>query len=350
MHVYVGAYTESPGGTAEGISVYRFDPESGALTLAQVVRDVANPSFLVLSSDGRRLYAVNELDRGGVSAFSRDPESGELTALNWQSSHGSSPCHISLSADRGNALVANYGSGTIVALPIGTDGSLQAASSVVQHEGSSVDPARQDGPHAHMIAPSPEGDFVLATDLGTDSVMIYRLDDGHLVPNDAGPVSVATEPGAGPRHFAFAPNGETVYVINELSSSLSVFTWDSERGDLTPRQTVSSLPDGFGGKNTCAQVVVSPDGRHVYGSNRGHDSIAIWAIDGTSGEVKLVGHEPTQGKEPRNFAIDPTGSWLLAANHRSDTIVTFRRDLETGLLTASDARVQTPSPVCLVFA
>ena len=349
MYLYVGAYTEPPAGTAEGISVYRFDQASGELELVHTVRNVANPSFLAISADRRSLFAVNELDRGGVSAFARDPASGELTALNWQSSHGDSPCHISLSADGGHALVANYGSGTIAALPVGEDGRLDAASSVVQHEGSGADPKRQDGPHAHMIAPTPEGRFVLASDLGTDSVMICRLEDGRLVPNADGPASVAAEPGAGPRHFAFAPDGKTAYVINELNSTLTVYSWDGTRGELIPRQTVSSLPDGFDGRNTCAQVVVSPDGRIVYGSNRGHDSIAIWAVDNASGALTAIGHEPTRGKDPRNFAIDPSGHWLLAANQRSDTVVTFRRNPKTGLLTPIGQVAQTPAPVCIVF-
>jgi 6-phosphogluconolactonase len=349
MFVYVGAYTEPPAGNAEGIYAFRFDGESGALELVQTVREVANPSFLVLSGDGQYLYAVNELDQGGVSAFSRDPDGGKLSSLNWQASHGASPCYISLDPSGRYALVANYTSGTVAALPIADDGSLEAASSVIQHEGSSIDPKRQGGPHAHMIAPTPDGRFVLATDLGTDQVMVYRLEEGRLVPNPDGPSSASAEPGAGPRHFAFGTDGRTLYVINELSSTLTVYAYDSASGELSPRQTVSSLPEGFDGKNTCAQVVVSPDGRFVYGSNRGHNSIATWAI-GDGGEVTLAGHEPTQGTDPRNFAIDPSGRWLLAANQRSDTIVHFRRDAESGLLTATGQVTQVPTPVAIVFA
>jgi 6-phosphogluconolactonase len=351
MFVYVGAYTEPPAGNGEGIYVFRFDPESGGLEPVLTVREVANASFLALSGDGRYLYAVNELDKGGVSAFGRDTGSGELSPLNWQASHGASPCYISLDARGRFALVANYTSGTIAALPVAEDGSLDAASSVIQHEGSSVDPKRQDGPHAHMIAPTPDGRFVLATDLGTDQIMIYQLDveSGRLVPNEDGPASVSAEPGAGPRHFAFGADGRTLYVINELSSTLSVYGYDGRTGELKPRQTVSSLPEGFDGKNTCAQVVVSPDGRFVYGSNRGHNSIAIWAIaDG--GEVSLAGHEPTQGTDPRNFAIDPGSQWLLAANQRSNTIVHFRRNPDSGLLKATGQVTQVPTPVAIVFS
>jgi 6-phosphogluconolactonase len=352
MFVYVGGYTESPAGNAEGISAYRFDPESGALTPALTVRDVVNPSFLAMSGDQRFLYAVNERADGGVTSFARNLETGELTALNQQQSHGADPCYISVDKSGRYALVANYSSGIVTALPIAADGRLGPATSVIQHEGSSVVAGRQDGPHAHMIAPTPDGRYVLATDLGTDQVIIYQLDlgTGTLRPNPDGPASVRTEAGAGPRHFAFAPNGHIVYVINELSSTLSVYAYDGEVGTLTPIQSVSTLPEEFRDKSTCAQVVVSPDGRFVYGSNRGHDSIAIFAVEGAGGEVRPVGHEPTQGKSPRNIALDPGGAWLLAANQRSDTITVFRRDQESGLLTATGRPTPSPTPVAMVFA
>ena len=352
MLVYVGGYTESPAGNADGISVYRFDPESGALTLALTVRDVVNPSFLALSRDQRFLYAVNERADGGVSSFARNPETGDLSPLNQQPSQGADPCYISLDSSGRYALVANYSSGVIASLPIAADGRLGPATSVIQHEGSSVVAGRQDGPHAHMIAPTPDGRYVLATDLGTDQVMIYQLDldTGTLQPNPDGPASVRAEPGAGPRHFAFAPTVRTLYVIDELSSTLSVYAYDDDGGTLNPIQSVSTLPDDFRGESTCAQVVVSPDGRFVYGSNRGHDSVAIFAVEGVGGEVRLVGHEPTLGKSPRNIALDPGGAWLLAANQRSDTIVVFQRDLESGLLTATGQPTPSPTPAVMVFA
>ncbi len=352
MFVYVGTYTEPPQGTAEGIYVYRFDPETGALTHAQTVPGVANPSFLALDPRQHHLYAVNEVNDGSVSAFARDPRTGELRALNNQSAHGAAPCYVSLDASGQFALVANYNGETLTALPIKEDGRLDAATCVVHHQGSSVDPRRQDRPHPHMIAPAPDGRFVLATDLGTDRVMIYRLDTttGRLEPNQPGPAFVQTEPGVGPRHFAFAPNGRTLYVINELASTLTVFDYDGASGALQARQTVSTLPEDFDGASSCAHVAVAPDGRFVYGSNRGHDSIAIWATDEGSGEVTLVGHESTRGKTPRNFAIDPTGSWLLAANQDTHTVVTFRRDPESGTLEATGQVAGISSPVALVFA
>jgi 6-phosphogluconolactonase len=349
MFVYVGAYTESPAGTADGISVYRFDPQTGALSLIQVAPGSPNPSFLALAPDRRHLYAVSELDAGGVRSFVRNPVTGELSALNEQSSHGSSPCYISVDPSGRYALVANYGDGVVTALPIATDGHLQPATGVVQQEGSSVVAGRQDGPHAHMIRATPDGRYVLATDLGADRIFVFRLnlESGQLEPNDAGAASAASAPGTGPRHFAFAPDGRTLYVINELASSLTAWAWDAGSGSLNQIETVSMLPEGFDGTNSGAEVVVSPDGRFVYASNRGHDSIAIFAVG--EGGLTLVGHESTQGKSPRGFALDPTGAWLLAANQRSDSIVVFRRDPATGRLNATDQVVHSPTPVAIVF-
>ena len=351
MFVYVGSYTKPPQGKAEGIAVFRFDTDTGALNPVQTVPDVANPSFLALDPRRRALYAVNELDDGHLGAFARDPQTGELAALNRQPTHGAAPCHVGLDLSGRYALVANDAGGTVAALPIAGDGRLGPATSVIRHEGSSVHPRRQAQPHPHMVAPTPDGRYVLVTDLGTDQIVIYQFDDatGRLLPNERGPTSVKADAGSGPRHFAFAPSGQSLYVINELASTLTVYAYDGERPELRHRQTVSTLPDGFAGRNACAHVVVAPDGRFVYGSNRGHDSIAVWAVDEGRGEVALVGHEPTGGKSPRHFAIDPTGAWLLAANQKSDTIVTFRRDRETGALAATERVTQTPTPVAIVF-
>jgi 6-phosphogluconolactonase len=348
VFVYVGSYTEAPAGFGEGIAVFRFDPESGALTPVQTVAGVQNPSFLAINDAGTGLFAVNELERGEVSAFLRDPQSGELTALNRQITHGSSPCYISLAQNGKFALIANYGGENVAVLQVARVGRLDPAKSVAEHKGSSVHPSRQTRPHPHMIAPTPDGQFVLATDLGTDEIVLYTLDEfsGELQRVGA----VAAEPGSGPRHFAFAPDGRTLYVINELSSTLTVYDYDDARGQLAARQTVPALPAGFTGSSTCAHVAVSPDGRFVYGSNRGHDSIAIWSVDPMSGELSVAGHEPTQGKEPRNFALDPSGDWLLVANQHSGTIVSFHRDAETGRLTPTGQVVNVPTPVCVIFS
>lgn len=352
MFVYVGGYTEAPAGAAEGISVYRFDAETGALALVQTVRGVVNPSFLTLSPDQRHLYAVVERAEGGVAAFARDPETGFLAALNQQSSHGSDPCYISLDRSGRYALVANYSSGVVAALPIAADGRLEPASSVIQHEGSSVVAGRQEGPHAHSIKPTPDGRFVIAADLGADHLMIYRLnlETGALEANDQGPAAIATAPGAGPRHFAFAPDGRTVYVINELSSTLTSYAYDGGTGALRELQTISTLPADYDGTSTCAEVVVSPDGRFVYGSNRGHDSIAIMAVGAEQGALTSIGHVSTQGRKPRGFNLDPSGAWLLAANQGSNTILAFRRDQETGQLTPAGDAIPSPTPVVIAFA
>ena len=346
MFVYVGAYTEPGMGHGEGISVYRFDAESGALSLVQTVAGVTNPSYLALAPSGRAVYATNELDgEGGVSAFARDPASGELTPLNRQPAGGSWTCNVALDPTGRYVLIANYGSGSVAAFPVAEDGSLQPMSGFIQHKGRASTRSGRQGPHAHMAAFTPDGRFVLATDLGTDSIMIHRLENGQLVPHGSAPA----EPGAGPRHFAFSPDGSTVYVINEMASTMTAYAYDGERGTLEPRQTVSSLPEGYTGETTCAQIVVAPDGRFVYGSNRGHDSIAIWAI-AANGEASLIGTESTRGKEPRHFALDPSGTWLLAANKNSDTIVPFRRDPDSGLLTQSGPITESPTPVAILFA
>lgn len=345
--LYVGAYTKPPQGRAAGLGVYRFDDETGALDHIQTVEGIDNPSFLTVDADGRHLYAVCEGGEGSVAAFSRDPESGKLTELNRQASEGSGPCYVSVDASGQYVLVANYGSGSIAALPIKDDGGLEPASSAIQHEGSSVNPDRQEGPHAHMIASTPDGRYVLATDLGVDQIIAYALDtaSGELTQS----ARTASHPGAGPRHFAFSPDGGTVYAINELDSTLTAFTYHADNGSLAAEQTVSTLPEEFGGDNTCAQIAVSPDGQFVYGSNRGHDSIAIFAVGADGGKLTPLGHTPTEGRTPRNFVIDPTGRWLLAANQESDTAVAFHRNAQTGQLSDPVASFDLPSAVCLVF-
>ena len=351
MFVYVGSYTEAPLGSARGIEQFRFDAESGVLLPVQTITGVANPSFLTLDETRRVLYAVNELDEGRVSAHVLDHETSTWRLLNQQSSHGAAPCYISLDPSWQYAFVANYSGGTVAVLPIAEDGGLGPATHVVHHESAGVRP-EQEAPHPHMIAPTPDGRLVLVTDLGIDQILVYKLDteSGQLVPNDEGTRVLTTDPGSGPRHFAFAPNGRYLYVINELGSTASVYAYDSQQKEFQVLQTLSTLPPDFTGKNSCAHIAVSPDGRFVYGSNRGHDSIVIWAVDDERGELTLVGHEATQGQTPRNFAIDPTGSWLLVANQDSDSIVPFQRDQRTGTLSLGVSITDTPSPVAIVFA
>ncbi|HYH11807.1 MAG TPA: lactonase family protein [Thermomicrobiales bacterium] len=346
-YLYTGTYTEPPLGRNTGIVVYRYDDDSGAIEHIQTVDGLTNPTFLATSADERFVYAVCESQGGAVAAFSRDAATGLLTELNRQSSGGDGPCHVSVDLSGGYALVANYGSGSVAALPINEDGSLGEPSSVVQHEGSSVNPDRQEGPHAHMIVPSPDGRFVLANDLGTDEVVTYTLDteSGQLERRSA----MKTHPGAGPRHLAFSPDGRSVYVINELDSTLTACDYNPETGALTARETITALPEGYDGESYCAHVVVSEDGRFVYGSNRGHDSIVVWAVDQQTGELSVAGHTSTEGSFPRNFTLDRNGSRLLVANQNSDNLAILRRNREDGLLTLQEVLGDIPSTVALVF-
>jgi 6-phosphogluconolactonase len=291
-----------------------------------------------------------EDDRGAVSAFAIDAATGGLTFLNQQASGGAAPCHLSIDKTGHHVLVANYGGGSVAVLPIQQDGRLGAATALVRHQGSSVNKERQQGPHAHAIDVDAANRHVLAADLGLDKLLVYRFDPskGTLTPEET--KAGKTSPGAGPRHFAFHPSGRFVYVINELDSTVTVFGYGAEQASLTAIQSVPTLPSGFTGTSATAEVVLSPDGRFLYGSNRGHDSLAIFAIDSGDGKLTAVGHEPTRGKKPRNFAIDPTGAYLLAANQDSDSIAVFRIDPATGRLSAVGDPVHAPRPVCITFA
>lgn len=357
--LYVGTYTKigQPGrGRADGLYIYAVDPQSGELTLRHTVSDVVNPSFLAFHPNGRFVYTVNEAletaghPGGGVSAFARDPATGDLTFLNRELSHGTDPCYIAVDPGGRCILVANYTSGSAAVLPLGDDGRLAPASFVDQHEGSSINPQRQDGPHAHAIPVDPSGKFALCPDLGMDQVFVYHLDaaNGRLRHND--PVGATLTPGSGPRHLAFHPTKPLVYVINELGSTITTFAWDDNAGTLGELQTVSTLPVGYTGETTCADIHVAPGGEFVYGSNRGHDSIASFAIDAERGTLTALGHTPTGGRTPRGFAIDPSGQFLFAANQNTDTVVTFRLDRATGALTPTGQVTAVPSPVCLKFA
>lgn len=350
--VYVGTYT---GPKSQGIYLFKLDLASGALVPQGLAGAVVNPTFLAIHPNQRYLYCVSEIGNlngkptGGVSAFAIDPASGKLTLLNQQPSGGRGPCHVSVDPAGKNVLVANYGGGSVAVLPIRSDGSLAEASAFVQHQGKGPNPRRQEGPHAHSIKLDPTGRFALAADLGTDQLMIYRFDPakGTLQPNN--PAAHRFEGGAGPRHFTFHPKGQTAYVINELSNTISVLGYNADRGLFRALQSLSTLPEGFKGQNTTAEVVVHPSGRFLYGSNRGHDSIAMFAIDPTTDQLTALGQESTQGKQPRNFNIDPTGTYLLAANQGSDSVVVFRIDAQSGKLQATGTKVEAPSPVCVTF-
>jgi len=352
LRVYVGTYT---GKESKGIYMLRLDLAKDTLGDPELVAETRNPTFLALHPTGRFLYAVGEIgDFGGkrtgaISAFAIEA-SGKLTLLNQQPSGGPGPCHVSVDRQGRNVLAANYTGGSACVIPLADDGKLKTPTCVVQHEGKGANPRRQAGPHAHSINLDPAGRFAFVADLGLDKVMIYRLDAaaGTLTPND--PPAGLVAPGSGPRHFAFHPCGKFAYVINELASTITAFTYDLNSGRLDEIQTVTTLPEGFNGNNTTAEVQVHPSGRFVYGSNRGHDSIAIFAVDPASGKLTAVGHESTQGKTPRNFGIDPTGRYLLAANQGTNNLVLFRIDAATGKLTATGATATVGSPVCVKFA
>lgn len=349
--VYVGTYTS---GKSRGIYAFRFDGSKGALTPLGLAAETKSPSFLALHPSGRFLYAVNEVndvgqERGGsVNAFVVDRETGKLTLLNTQPSRGAHPCHLAVDRTGRFVLVANYTGGSVAVLPVAADGRLDAPIQVVPHEGSSVNQQRQQGPHAHFVAFDASNRYAIAVDLGADRLFVYRFDEktGRLTPNE--PRFTAVEPGAGPRHFAFHPDGRRAFVINELQSTITAYAWDAARGFLTPGATVVTTPEPPPEGNTTAHIRVHPEGRFLYGSNRGHDSIAVFEIAG-DGRLEPVEFEPTRGRTPRNFEIDPSGRWLIAANQRSDSLAVFRIDGQTGALSPVGDLVGAPSPVCVLF-
>jgi 6-phosphogluconolactonase (cycloisomerase 2 family) len=324
------------------------DESSGQLESAQVQRGVANPSFLALAPAGRFLFCVNGGEADGASAFAIDRASGRITPINRQDVGSKNPAHICVAPDGRHVLTANYSGGTVSVLPVEADGRLGPPTHVLHHEGpTGPNRARQEMPHPHMVAFDPAGTFVLVNDLGLDRTFVYRLEDGQLVANE--PPFGQARPGAGPRHLAFHPSGQFVYVINELDSTLAAFAWDPRRGALDEVHHASTLPDGYIGENTTAQVVVHPSGDFVYGSNRGHDSIAIFEVDQTTGRLTPRGHESTQGRTPRNFNLDRGGRFLVAANQDGDTLVIFRVDAGSGALVPTGQVVAVGSPSCVVF-
>jgi 6-phosphogluconolactonase len=348
MRVYVGTYTNNA--KSKGIYHVRLDLATGALGRPELAGEVANPSFLAIHPTCKFVYAVSEA--GGkdatVNAFAVAPETGKLTFLNRQPTRGNGPCYVSVDKEGRAALAADYGSGSVCSMPIGADGRLAEAASFIQHTGSGPNAARQKGPHAHCIDIDPTNRFALAADLGLDKILVYRFDAAKatLTPNDPPAASVA--PGAGPRHIAFHPSGKFVYVINEIASTVTAFAYDGRRGTMSELGSVPTLPADFKGASSTAEIEAHLSGKFLYGSNRGHDSIAIFAV-GDDGNLRPLGHQSTQGKTPRGFGIDPTGAWLVAANQGSDTIVVFRIDPETGGLKPTGATVNVGSPVCVKF-
>jgi 6-phosphogluconolactonase len=350
-YVYFGTYT---GAKSKGIYASRMS-DDGKISAPELVAETASPSYLAVHPNNKFLYAIGEVDKfkdqkaGAVSAYAIDGKTGKLTLLNRQSSGGTGPCHIDVDRKGRSLVVANYGGGSVKALPINKDGSLGESGTFIQHQGSSVNRSRQEAPHGHCILVDPGQKYAVACDLGLDQVLVYKLDAAKagLTPNDPPFATVAA--GSGPRHLAFHPDGKYAYVINELNCTMTAFSWDSRRGVLTEIQTISTLPGEFQRGFSTAEVYVHPSGKFVYGSNRGHDSIVVYACDEKTGKLTLVEHQPTQGKTPRHFGIDPKGKFLLAENQGSDSVVVFRIDSKTGKLTATGDKVAVGSPVCAVF-
>jgi 6-phosphogluconolactonase len=362
--LYVGTYTDP--GRAEGVFLVRMDPRTGALRQVGA-RDVGpNPSFLAIHPNGRTLYAVNEVTElageqsGSVTSFAIAPGTGRLARLEERFSEGGAPCYVSVDPQGRFVFVANYVGGSVAVLPVGRDGALLPATHVVQHSGTGPNAERQEAAHAHCIIPDRRGTFAVAADLGTDRVMVYRLDRerGSLVQaapapgpsTTATPVSgAAMRPGAGPRHLAFHPTLPFLFVANELDSTVTRMRWDAATGKLTVEESASTLPAGATGKSQVADIHIAPSGRTLYVSNRGHDSIAVLSVAPGTGALAPLEVVPTGGAWPRNFSLDPTGRWLLVANQNSDSIVVFARDPESGRLTSTAHRLTVPKPVCLRF-
>jgi len=351
---YVGTYTEE-GSRSKGIYAYRYDAKTAEIKSLGLAAETVNPSWVTLHPNGQFLYAVNEVgnykgpNSGGVSAFSVDHATGKLTFLNELPTRGADPCYVTVDKTGKYVLVANYTGGSVAVFPIQKDGSLGEASAFVQHSGHGPNPQRQEGPHAHSIDLSPDNRFAMVDDLGLDEVLVYKFDSakGTLTPND--PPFAKVDSGAGPRHFALRPDGKFAYVITEMGHTVTAFSNDAANGKLQLLRTVTTLPKDFNGRNDDAEIRVHPSGKFLYASNRGDDSIAIYAIDKNKGTLEQVGSVHTGGKEPRSFEIDPTGMLLFAENQKSDTIVVFRIDAKTGQLTPTGKVLEVGSPVCVKF-
>jgi 6-phosphogluconolactonase len=346
LFVYFGSHRSGPN---IGFSLSHFDSDTGLLTPAKFLLEAREPAFFVIHPDGRHLYACISGEPGGVAAYAIDPRTGGLSYLNRELAGGGDTSFISLDRTGRYALVANYQGGSAAVLALRPDGGLGDWTAFVQQAGHSVDPVRQTHAYAHSIITDPSNRFALVADLGLDRVLVYRFDerDGSLGPNS--PAFAAVAPGSGARHVRFHPNGRWAYVINEMASTITAFNWEAATGALTEFQTVAALPDGFTGHSAAAELEVHPNGRFLFASIRGADSLAAFAIHPDTGRLSLVGHVASGGRTPRNFAIDPSGRWIVCSNQDSDNAVVFRIDAGTGLLTQAGGAVPVPGPFCERF-
>src|SRR5262249_27912095 len=351
MYAYVGSFTTAKRkARGDGVHVYRSNPATGAWSHVQHIGDLTNPSFLVLSPDQRFLYSVHG-DGDYAPAFRLDRETGQAKLLNRPATGGNNGVRQAVDPSRKFMIVANYSSGTVAVLAIAPDGSLKDQHQLVQLPGEpGPHKVEQASSHPHDVVFDPSGRFVLVADKGLDRVFVFRFDanGGQLTPTEAG--SVKTRPAAGPRHLAFHPKLPVVWVLNELDSTTTTYRWDGKDGTLTPTQVITTLPVEFTGYSTAAEIAVTPDGRFVYCSNRGHDSIAIYRANATNGTLIPAGWQSTQGSTPRFIGLDPAGRFLYAANEAGDTVVTFRVDTNSGKLTPPGQVIKNGSPVTIVFA
>lgn len=346
MFLYIGTQSADPG---TGLSLAEFDAESGTLTSPKLVHESSRPALFVIPADGRHLYTINTGDPGGVSAFAIDRQTGALTLLNQVMSPARGPSYLSLDQTEHYLLGANFGGGYVEVITVASDGSLGRQTALMQHYGRSVDPDRQTAPHAHAVRIDLSNRFAVATDLGLDRVFVYRFDatDGTLTPNN--PPYVSVSPGSGPRHMAWHPDGRFLCVVEEMENEVTTFRWNPDEGKLTALETVSTLPVDYAGDSAAAEVAVHANGRFVYASNRGHDSIAVFAIDENTGTLTPIEHVDARGKIPRYFVFDPTNQWMLVANQDSDNIAVFRVDAVTGRLTPYGDTISTFRPGGMAF-
>lgn len=351
--VYFGCYTNAKSGS-KGIYVSKFNTATGELSAPELAAETGSPSFLAIHPSKQYLYAVGEISgpdkkAGGVSAFGISKADGKLNLINQVSSVGAGPCHVSVDQTGQMAMIANYGGGSVASYRIGKKGELSEAVTFVQHEGSSVNPKRQSGPHGHSINTSPDNRFAFACDLGLDKVLIYQIDPATGTLTAHGHATVP--PGSGPRHFAFHPSGKFAFVNNEMLMTVTTFAYDAEKGELTEVETVSTLPEADRGKEgySTAETVAHPNGKVVYVSNRTHDTIAVFTCDPATGKLTLIQNAPAEGQIPRNFNLDPSGKWMLVAHQNSNTVALFKVDAETGKLTFTGKKIDVGGCVCVRF-
>lgn len=352
VYVYIGGHESGPG---RGISLATFDTITGVLSKPELVIESEAPSYLQIAANKNYLYACNSLekfqgkDEGALSAFKIDRASGHLSLVNQQPSGGVNPCHVSIDGTGHFLFAANYNSGSVIVRRILPDGSIGEETGFDQHSGKGINPERQEGPHAHCIKADPSNRFVLATDLGTDKLMVYRFDDvsGSITPND--PAFAKVSPGLGPRHFTFSPNGNFCYLVDEMGNAVTVFAWDVTKGKLKELQTIGALPADFQGFDKSAEIRVHPSGKFLYCSNRGHNSLTVFSINNATGLLAVVQHVPAMGQSPRNFDFDPSGKWLIVTNHDGNNAVVFSVDQNTGQLKQHGDPVQVHNPFCLQF-